>query len=51
LSRRVELNGSVVYGLNKTLSVGRYHPFAPDMMNSRTGMEFVSLSLMLSYKW
>lgn len=51
LSSRVEINGSVVYGLNNTLSVGRYHFFAPDMKDSRTGMEFVSLSLMISYKW
>jgi len=46
-----EFNMALVYGFNKDVNVGPTHNFAPDMRNSTTGMEFISMSMMVSYKW
>lgn len=46
-----EFNMAMVYGFNKDVNVGQNHNISPDMMNSRTGMEFFSMAMMVSYKW
>ena len=46
-----EFNMALIYGVNKNEKVGARHTMSPDMMNSTTGMEFFSTSIMLSYKW
>ncbi|MGM0427736.1 MAG: OmpP1/FadL family transporter [Thermodesulfobacteriota bacterium] len=46
-----QFNASVVYGIKNDVNVGDNHNISPDMVNSGTGMEFVSISMMLSYKW
>ena len=51
LSDHFDLNMAVVYGLQNDVKVGNTHDISPDMTNSKTGMEFLSTSLMLSYKW
>lgn len=51
ISDHFELNMALIYGVNKNEKVGARHSMSPDMMNSTTGMEFLSTSLMLSYKW
>jgi len=51
LSTHFELNLAAVYGLSEDVKVGDTHNISPDMRNSKTGMEFLSTSMMLSYKW
>jgi long-chain fatty acid transport protein len=46
-----EFNMAMVYGFNKDVKVGQNHNISPDMMNSKTGMEFFSMAMMISYKW
>ncbi len=46
-----EFNMAMVYGFNKDVKVGNKHNIGPDMMNSTTGMEFLSMAMMVSYKW
>jgi len=46
-----EFNASLAYGIKNDVKVGLNHAISPDMVNSTTGMEFVSMSMMLSYKW
>jgi len=46
-----DINFSLVYGFNNEVKVGSRHDISPDMLNSETGMEFVSVSMMLSYRW
>ncbi|MDZ7696201.1 MAG: outer membrane protein transport protein [Deltaproteobacteria bacterium] len=51
IGNHFEFNASVVYGIQNDVEVGDSHNISPDMVNSTTGMEFVSMSMMLSYKW
>ena len=51
ISGNFEFNMAVIYGVNKNEEVQNGHNISPDMMNSKTGMEFLSTSIMLSYKW
>lgn len=51
ISNHFELNASLVYGVKNEVKVGQEHNISPDMVNSTTGMEFISMSMMLSYKW
>jgi long-chain fatty acid transport protein len=51
ISNNFEFNMAMVYGVNKDVKVGTNHNISPDMMNSKTGMEFISMSMMVSYKW
>jgi long-chain fatty acid transport protein len=51
ISRNIDCNMALIYGLNKKERVGSNHSMSPDMMHSTTGMEFLSLALMLSYRW
>jgi long-chain fatty acid transport protein len=51
ISDHFEFNMALIYGLNKNEEVGASHNMSPDMMNSTTGMEFLSMTTMLSYRW
>lgn len=51
INNNFEFNMAMVYGFNKDVKVGASHNVSPDMMNSKTGMEFVSMTMMVSYKW
>ncbi|MCA1785927.1 MAG: hypothetical protein LC657_08100, partial [Desulfobacteraceae bacterium] len=51
IGNHFEFNTSVVYGVQNDVNVRVKHNISPDMKNSTTGMEFVSMSMMLSYKW
>lgn len=46
-----EFNMAMAYGLKKDVGVKNEHNIAPDMLNSTTGMEHLSMSMMVSYKW
>lgn len=46
-----EFNASLAYGIKNDVKVGLNHDISSDMINSATGMKFVSMSLMLSYNW
>jgi long-chain fatty acid transport protein len=47
----MEFNAAMVVGLNNDVSVGTTHNFAPDMLNSTTGMKYLSMLMQLSYRW
>ncbi|MFN3566245.1 MAG: OmpP1/FadL family transporter [Burkholderiaceae bacterium] len=49
--KHFEFNVGMVVGLNNEVGVGATHKFAPDMVNSTTGMKFVSMLMQLSYRW
>jgi hypothetical protein len=49
--KNFELNAALVIGLKNTVHVGASHPFAPDMQQSTTGMQYVSTLMQISYKW
>ena len=49
--KHFEFNVGMVVGLNNDVSVGSFHKFAPDMVNSTTGMKFISMLMQLSYRW
>jgi long-subunit fatty acid transport protein len=51
LQKNFEFNAGAVVGLNKDVRVGAAHNFAPDMLDSTTGMKFISLLIQLSYRW
>lgn len=51
IGNHFEFNASVVYGIQNDVNVGGGHNISPDMVNGTAGMEFVSMSMMLSYNW
>lgn len=51
INDNIEFNMAMVYGLNKNVTFGNNHNISPDMNNSTTGMEYASMSMMLSSKW
>ncbi|MEO0248829.1 MAG: outer membrane protein transport protein [candidate division WOR-3 bacterium] len=51
IGEKYEVNLAVVYGISQYERVGNKNNFAPDMQNSRTGMEFLSAAAMMSYRF
>lgn len=51
ISNHFEFNMALIYGVNKNEKVEARHTMSPDIMNSTTGMEFLSIAMMLSYLW
>ena len=51
ISDNFEFNMAMVYGVNQDVKVTGSHNISPDMLNSRIGMEFFFMAMMVSYKW